>query len=94
MTWLNTRVSRLEGALMAGVLSASKPRQIRVLLVPEHWQEVPIGSLIHMGGNPPRVFRYVGGYDPVSSSCQAEEVDLPYDRSWGLQPVDYVVLDI
>jgi hypothetical protein len=94
MTWLNNRVTRLEGALAVGALIAAKPGQVRVLLSELEWREVPIGSLIHIGGNPPRVFRYMGGYDPVSSSCQAEEVDLLYDRSWGLQPVDYVVLDI
>ena len=94
MSWLNDRVTKLEGALAVGALTArSKPRQIHVLLSDLDWREVPEGSLIHMG-NPPRVFRYVGMYDPASSTFQGEEVDLPYDRSWGLQPVDFVVLDI
>jgi hypothetical protein len=94
MTWLSNRVVRLETALAVGALTGTKARQIRVLLSGQDWEQVPIGALIHMGGNPPKVFRYVGAYDEVSSSCQAEEVDLPYDRSWGLQPVDFVVLDI
>lgn len=91
MTWLNNRVTRLETALAVGALTGTKPRQIRILLTEREWAAVPLHSLIHMRG---KVFRYVGGYDPVSSTFQAEEVDLSYDRSWGLQPVDYVVLDI
>lgn len=91
MTWLNNRVTRLETALAVGALTGSKPREIRILLTEREWAEVPLDSLVHVAG---KVFRYVGAYNPVSSTFQAEEIDLAYDRSWGLQPIDYVVLDI
>jgi len=92
MSWLTTRVGKLEGALAVGALTArSKPREVRILLTEKEWEEVPLDSLVHVAG---KVFRYVGEYDPVSSTFRGEEVDLPYDRSWGRQPIDYVVLDI
>lgn len=91
MSLLNNRVVRLETALAVGALTGTKALQIRILLTEREWAEVPLDSLIHVRG---KVYRYVGEYDPVSSTFQAEEVDLPYDRSWGLQPVDYVVMDI
>lgn len=94
MTWLNNRVTKLETALAVGALTGTKSRQIRLLLIAEHWSEVPVGSLVHVGGNPPKVYRFQGEFDRGAHSFQGEEVDIPYWRSWGLQPIDFLVLDI
>lgn len=91
---LHDRLHKLETVHGLREHVGTEPRQIRILLTEEQWQGVPIGSLIHVGGNPPMVYRYCGGYDPGASSFLAEEVDISYWQSWGLQPVDYVVLDI
>lgn len=92
MTWLKNRVTKLEGALAVGALMGTKSRQIRLLLTEEQWSKVPVGSLIHIGSDPPKVYRFLGKFDPVASSFQGEEVDIPYWHSWGLQPVDFYVV--
>lgn len=74
--------------------AGTTPRQVRILLTEKEWASVPVGSLIHVGGEPPRVYRYCGGYDPEKSSFLGEELEGAYWQTWGLQPVDYVVLDI
>ena len=92
MSLLNNRVVRLETALAVGALTGTKALQIRILVTEREWAAVPVGSLVHMGSNPPKVYRFLGEYNPVASSFLGEEVDIPYDRSWGLQPVDFVIL--
>ena len=78
MSWLNTRVRKLETALTVGTLTGTGPAADTPAPTEQQWAEVPVGSLIHIGSNPPKVYRFLGEFDPVAYSFQGEEVDIPY----------------